>query len=54
MPSVRIGQVSHRVLSRLDPYEYGLVHVGAGANGPNREIRRRMVLKSRRGMATSK
>ena len=30
-----------------------LFYVGAGTSGPRREIRRRMVLNSRRGIATS-
>ena len=51
--SCEFGQTSRRVLSRFHSCELRLDHVGAGASGPSREIRRRMVLNSRRGMATS-
>ena len=54
--SCEFGQTSPFALESfpfLHSCEHRLGHVGAGASGPSREIRRRILLKSRCGMATS-
>ena len=43
----------YQILARFHFCERYHGHIGTGASGPSREMRRRMVLNSRFGMATS-